>query len=607
MKASFPVNNMGFKRVRLDSTILIPRLDANLSTILAQYSTIFIKSYGNNNLATPSFRGTSAHHTIIEWNGITLNSPMLGQIDLSQLPVAQFQGVEILYGASGLSRTSGAFGGVINLKTNPDWNNFLHVSLSQTIASFNNYTTTLNAEVGNKNFQSHTRANFGTAKNNFPFYNDYSGQTEKLINGSYSQYGFSQDIFAKIKDRHLISARFWYNYSNREIPPLNTNIRPDHLEYQTNKSLRSLAEYTYIHRSLFVKISSSLINDYLHYINDSINAEHQYYSFTNRIRLDIIGIKRLTVKPGLDLSHDWVNSDAYNNQKQRNVLAGFIELIYKVTPAVTLSGLARAEVVDGKLMPFIPAIGVEYKPFSKINLSLSANLSRNYRYPSLNDLYWETWGNPELLPELSYGAEGGITWNWLNNSKRFFLEAELTGYYLLIQDMIVWSPSSASSAIWIPENISEVASRGIEAGINSTFAYWKSNLDLNVTYNFCKATYQKEINPNGSSFGKQLIYTPVHTLNASIRLERNRFYFSYLFNFTGRRYLGKENTEYMPGYNLSNIFLGKSFQLKDFNLSLQIEINNLFDLDYQSIAYRPMPGRNFGITIRGSFSRKSSQ
>ncbi|NQV01929.1 MAG: TonB-dependent receptor [Bacteroidia bacterium] len=318
-------------------------------------------------------------------------------------------------------------------------------------------------------------------------------------------------------------------------------------------------------------------------------------------------IKKLIIRPGLDLNHDWVNSDAYFNQKQRNVLGGFAEIIYNASRAVTLSILARVEVVDGLLMPFIPAIGVEFRPFKKINLSLSANISRNYRYPSLNDLYWETWGNPELLPEISYGAETGFSWNWRNRSKNLFLETEVTGYYTILQDMIVWSPSSKSSAIWIPENVSEIAARGIESGINSTIVFWKSNLDLNFTYNYCKSTYQKEINPNGSSIGKQLIYTPLHTMNASLRVERSGYYFSYLFNFIGRRYLGKENTEYMPGYNLSNIFLGRSFQLNDFILSLQVEINNLFDLDYQSIAYRPMPGRNFAITIRGSFSKKSGQ
>jgi len=607
VKASFPVNNMGFKRVSVDSTILIPRLDANLSTILSQYSTIFIKSYGSNNLATPSFRGTSAHHTIVEWNGITLNSPMLGQVDLSQIPVAQFQGLEILYGATGLNKTSGAFGGIINLKTNPDWNSRMNISLSQTFASFSNYTTIVNADIGDANFQSQTRANFAAGQNDFPFFNDYTGQTEKLINGAYSQYGISEDLFAKIKDRHLISTRIWYNYSRHEIPPLNTNINPAHIESQTNKSLRSLLEYKFVHRTLSLEVSSSLIDDYLHYMNDSLNAEHQYYTFSNRIVVSFRGIHKFSFRPGIELTHDWVNSDGYLSRKQRNVLGGFGEVVYTPSSFITLSLLARIEIVDGLLMPFIPAIGVEYNPFRKINLSLSANVSRNYRYPSLNDLYWGTWGNLDLLPEVSYSAESGITWNWLNKSKSFFIETEVTGYYLLMQDMIVWSPSTFSSAIWIPENISEVASRGIETGINSTLEFLKSTFDFNVTYNFCKSTYQKEVSPGGSSIGKQLIYTPKHTLNASFRYAWKGFYFSYLFNFIGLRYLGKDNKDYMPGYNLSNIFFGKSLQMKDFKLSLQLEINNLFGLDYQSVAYRPMPGRNFAITLRGNFSRKSTK
>jgi len=607
IKASFQVNNLGFKQVKLDSTILIPRLDAKLSTILSQYSTVFIKSYGNNNLSTPAFRGTTSHHTIVEWNGININSPMLGQIDLSQLPVAQFQGVEILYGAAGLSRSSGAFGGIINLKTSPDWNNRLNVVVSQTLASFHNYTTTLNAEVGNQNFQSHTRANFGNGKNDFPFYNDYTGQREKLTNGFYTQYGFSEDVFAKIKNRHLISARIWYNYSDRDNPPLTINFTPDFVENMKDKSVRSLVEYKYVHRVFSGTISSALIYNRLRYISNVQNAEHQYYSFVNRIGGSYTGIRNLTIRPGIDLTHDWVNSDGYVNRKQRNVLGGFLELNYIVSKSITLSAMAREDVVDGELMPFIPAFGVEFNPFRNINLSLSANLSRNYSYPSLNDLYWDLWGNPDLLPEVSYSAEGGITWNLLNRSKSFFIETELSGYYMLMRDMIVWSPSSTSSAIWIPENISEVASRGIETGINATVVFWESNLDLNVTYNYCRSTYEKETNPNGSSIGKQLIYTPINTMNASLRYKKSGYYFSYLFNFIGRRYLGKENIEYMPGYNLSTIFLGKSFKLNDIILSLQLEINNLFGLDYQSIANSPMPGRNFAITIRGSFSRKSAK
>lgn len=53
----------------------------NLAQLLQENSTVFIKSYGSGSLASVSFRGTGAGHTRVLWNGVSLNSPMNGQID----------------------------------------------------------------------------------------------------------------------------------------------------------------------------------------------------------------------------------------------------------------------------------------------------------------------------------------------------------------------------------------------------------------------------------------------------------------------------------------------------------------------------------------------
>jgi iron complex outermembrane receptor protein len=608
IKAGFQIDNRGFKRVKMDSTILIPRMEMSLGTLLSQYSTIFIKSYGASNLATPSFRGTTAHHTQVEWNGININSPMLGQIDLSLVPVSQFEGVEILYGAAGITRTSGAFGGIVNLASGPDWLNKTKVTLSQTLASFQNFTTALSVSLGNTNFQSLTKMNLGSGKNDFPFFNDYADSVMRQANAGNLQIGFSEDAFIKIRNRHLITGRLWYSSSRREIPPLNTNPDPGHDENQEDRSWKGVLEYKYVEKAFNFTIRSAFVNDFLHYrYNGLVDAKHRYSSSINQFRLAFSGFRRWTINPGVDYTYSWVNSDAYAGQKRRTVLAGFTEVIFIPSKKLSLSCIAREEVVDGLLMPFIPALGVEYRPWPNPNISFSGNISRNYRYPSLNDLYWETWGNPDLLPEISYSAEGDITWNWLSNDKTFFMEIEITGYYILLKDMIVWTPSSSGSSVWIPENISEVLSRGLEFGINASILLGKTSLDLNGTYNYCRSTYEKQLTPDDASLGKQLIYTPVNTANTSLRISRKNFYFSYIFNYIGRRYTGKDNLTYMPGYNLSNIFFGKNIHMNKFVLSLQLEINNLFDLDYQSVVNRPMPGRNFALTIRGNFTDKSNK
>ncbi|MFZ6002259.1 MAG: hypothetical protein ACOYW3_17230, partial [Bacteroidota bacterium] len=44
------------------------------------------RSYGVGGVTTASFRGTGASHTALLWNGINLQSPLLGQADLTQAP-----------------------------------------------------------------------------------------------------------------------------------------------------------------------------------------------------------------------------------------------------------------------------------------------------------------------------------------------------------------------------------------------------------------------------------------------------------------------------------------------------------------------------------------
>ena len=81
-------------------------------------------------------------------------------------------------------------------------------------------------------------------------------------------------------------------------------------------------------------------------------------------------------------------------------------------------------------MPLVFTLGSEYHPFKKINLSFSGNISSNYRYPSLNDLYWDLFGNPDLKPEQDYAIEAGSVYNFLTKNTKFFIEASLTGLFL---------------------------------------------------------------------------------------------------------------------------------------------------------------------------------
>jgi outer membrane cobalamin receptor len=606
IKSNYPVDNQGFKRIKLDSVTLLPYRNTDLSTILSGYSTIFIKSYGNGTLSTPSFRGTTAHHTQVEWNGINLNSPMLGQIDLSLIPVSQFDGIEILYGAAGISRTSGAFGGVINLVTNPNWNNRSDILLSQTFASFDNYVTILDAALGNQHFQSHTRFNYSSGLNDFTYFNDYLGEDVRQQNASSKAYGISQEFFWKLKDKHLFNAKAWYSYADRNLPPTTTNADTSHFEKELDRSLRAVIEYKYVVSGMTLMVHSAISDQFMNYQSSIINADHRSDSWINRARFSYSRIRNLTLKPGIDFTWDWVNSDNYNGTKTRTTTSLFAEASYAISKKIVSSVVIRDDIIDGKFMPLIGSLGFEFKPLTKINLAITANGARNFRYPTLNDLYWEISGNPDLSPETNYITEFGSTFNYLSRNKKFFCEASLSGYYSWIFDMIIWTPVEGNSSLWRPENVSQVNARGIELSGNIRWNLWGFDFGINANYTFCRSTNEKASTPDDQKVGKQLIYVPENNLNSTLSVEKWKFYLKYNFLFVDKRYTSTDNQNYMPAYSLSNIILGKNIGLKDFILSLQIQINNLFNLDYQSVASRPMPGINYAFTLKFSFKRESN-
>ena len=81
-------------------TALLKRLNTvTMSQLLIQHSPVFIKTYGPGGVATASFRGTTASHTLVLWNGFQLNAPTLGQVDFSTIPVFMTEQVALKWGS----------------------------------------------------------------------------------------------------------------------------------------------------------------------------------------------------------------------------------------------------------------------------------------------------------------------------------------------------------------------------------------------------------------------------------------------------------------------------------------------------------------------------
>jgi iron complex outermembrane receptor protein len=140
-----------------------------LADLLQERSPVFVRQYGAGMLSSPSLRGTSAGHTALFWNGLPINSPSLGQSDLSILPVAAVDQVSLQFGNAGALFGNEAIGGSLHLQTNPDFSKGFQASFSQQIGSFGNLSNFLKAAYSNKNFSTSTKVYREFSKNNFKY------------------------------------------------------------------------------------------------------------------------------------------------------------------------------------------------------------------------------------------------------------------------------------------------------------------------------------------------------------------------------------------------------------------------------------------------------
>ncbi|MFT4787196.1 MAG: vitamin B12 transporter, partial [Cellvibrionaceae bacterium] len=123
-------------------TIQIDQQNGLLNDLLAEVPSIYFKSYGNQQLSTIAFRGTSASHTNVLWHGIPINPPTLGQMDFATWPAWLMESLTAVPGGSGALFGSGAIGGSILIDESTDsFNNELSIKLAQ--GSFGHWFTGL--------------------------------------------------------------------------------------------------------------------------------------------------------------------------------------------------------------------------------------------------------------------------------------------------------------------------------------------------------------------------------------------------------------------------------------------------------------------------------
>lgn len=583
----------GFKKTIIDSLSLERGVLMSVADLLTQNTPVFIKSYGGGGIATPSFRGTGAGHTQVTWNGISINDPMLGQTDFSLIPAGMADEIQVHYGAASMDLGNGGLGGTINLESQPDWKKQTSVKVVPSAGSFGRLSELIQIKTGNELLYSTTKGYFQVMENNFPFLNNTSGidVIEERKNSQVSQKGFMQEISMR-QNQNLFSARIWYHSASRNLPGSISMTGTSSGEKQDDESIRSMISLSNDKSQLKYFVTASWMLTKLDY-------EYPLYSIISENLSNSVVLKggittyiNKNTRLGITLNNEVnaINSNNYEKDVVRNAASLTITAFRKTKERFGGDILIR-ETMDGKRL-MIPdfSAGIEYRLLRNREQYLMLNISRNSKIPSLNDLHWFPGGNPDLKNEYSWSGELGYRAGF-PLSDNLILSSDLNLYSNFIRDMIQWRPVEGSS-FWITDNIKSVNTAGFEANVNAKYTINDFNLNLVTGY-----AYTSAIDLDPDLKGKQMIYVPSNILNGSLRLEYRHIYSILATNYTGRLYTDSNNSSFLSGYALNNLITGFRLNPKNTLIDFSIKIENLFNVDYQTIADYPQPGRAFYFTI----------
>lgn len=605
IKSNFRIEeeDNSFKKLQIDSVQMSQKSTGTLADVLSEHSTIFVKSYGVGGLSSVSFRGTSAAHTMVLWNDIPINSSLNGQIDFSLIPLAFFDGIEIDFGGASLEKNAGSLGGSINLQNTVDYTNRFSVAFQQQVASFGNIGTSAIIKVGKSKYQSNYRLFRKQGENDFKFTNlgKNGFPEEKLQNASVEQFGLLKEFFFKPTKTSELMLQASVISTDREIPAI--MLVNNNRELQNDQAYRATLGYKVEKINWKLNLKSSGFIDQLDYRNQLLqtktnttfrgikNLAHFNWDFTKR--------QQLNVK--LHADFDEAISETYTGNKVLQRQAIFVNYNYSPTERIKTSAILRTEALTNQLTLLLPAFGIIYQLGKESNYLLRLNASMNAKYPNLNDLFWQPGGNPDLRVERSKNLELGITNKYVPIQDWMSWKLEASAYYMLITDYILWRPTAFG--YWNSENLQEVISRGGEVNwsVRTKWRKWRNT--TTVQYSYTSSVNQLVKQENDASKGKQLIYVPEHSANIFSQFNYKQWQLIYQLNYTGLRYTTTDNSDFLPFYNLHNFKVQRGMRFGKHLFSVSAQVNNFLDADYQAIQWRPMPGRNFGITLNYNFDK----
>lgn len=512
-----------------------------------------VQNGGPGKEASIILRGGDSRHVLVLIDGVRVNSPTTASFDFSGILLEDIERIEIIKGSQSTVYGSEAMAGVVNIITKRPKRAGLELSFEG--GSYGTFSPSFSVYSGSERHSLRLSGSYlktdgiSAAKSG----NERDGYENSTLSGSFTvkPAGWIElELFSRYyQDRTELDGFDFMTY--RAADDINYIQRGDHL-------LTSLTVKTYPYEKWEQILRLSRAEDKLSG-SDPDTAFNNYMIKTEKNEINwqhnIYSGDSYTLTAGIEYrKEDTINSG--NFDKSRESHAYYLNNRINLLKDLIFNAGIRYDHYELSGNRTTYRLGALYN-LKAAGLRIRSNYGTGFRAPSMNELYYPFFGNPDLRPEKSHAWDAGMEKDLF--SERVTLS--VTYFREYYKDLINYDPNT-----WLAKNISRAEVRGLETGLRVRLSHM---IDLKAGY--------VNLDTEDRETGQRLSRRPEHRANLQLNIVKDAFSGTVYYIYVGGRYDSAIKGN-LPPYSIVN--LSGDYKLSRV-LTTFMRIENLFDKDYE--------------------------
>ncbi len=545
---------------------------ADLVQLLTRVAGIQLSQPGP--FATPSLfvRGHNSNQTLVLIDGQRIASSFNGLASLQNLGLEQIERIEIVRGPGSGAFGADAMGGVVNIITRRGDGGHratveLHAGEHETFGlrasargSFASTRLALSA--------SHEKSEGYNAivdPRAFSYNPDRDGWRVNR-----ASLGLEHDVSSELS----ASARLMHSKSNSQYDGSKTRDDRALVELQTAQA--GLHWHTSAITSEFTLGQGREEAEFISSFSGRYVTRNEQAVWSNRLRL----------APGLDTRAllEWRRERIASSDRlpvtSRTTKSAVLGADFEAAP-IRFSGNLRVDDSSQFGQRTTGGVGAGFRLSPQWRVSLNAGTA--FKLPTFNDLYYPGFANPKLRPEASRNLEGTLAWREAGTS------ASITAYRSQVRDLIQFVCDANFNCA--PQNIARAQLTGATLSLEHV---WQNGVRLNASFDALdpkNRTNARQLPRRAKESGQLTLAAPLDVWLRGAELSAH-------LRAVGRRFDDAANRNVLPDYTVADLALRWNFRP---GWSALLAVDNVTDRDWQSVRGYATGGRQWRLSLQGSF------